>query len=176
MTLKLPITGHHSTSQSVCPAELVSSRNHGLGIQYWNTVLMAKKDVICSTLAETILSNYNLAQWVTNLYSYQTLKWKRYNSLESHQILLYVGDCGQWTPKNWTFSETKLSYLWDAVHPEKNIAQTNMTYCYITGENPISWFGAMINRNQRKSMKSPENHQNHEIKVRNHLFIVYLIQ
>ena len=35
----------------------ITSRNHGLGIQYWNRVLMAKKDVICSTLAETILSS-----------------------------------------------------------------------------------------------------------------------
>ena len=35
----------------------ITSRNDGLGIQYWNRVLMAKKDVICSTLAETILSS-----------------------------------------------------------------------------------------------------------------------
>ena len=28
LTLKLPITGHHSTSQSVCPAELVSYLTH----------------------------------------------------------------------------------------------------------------------------------------------------
>ena len=91
-------------------------------------------------------------------------------------MLLYVDNCGQWTPKNWTFSETKLSYLRDAVHPEKIIAQTNMTYCYMTRENPVSCFSAIINQNQQKSPKSPEKHRNHQIKVRNHLFIVNLMQ